>query len=68
LLRASQLNRLTQKAYPDTTAVNYTYDLDSRLTQVADPTGTYQFAFDNFSAGYKYSPHPMGRLTQATTS
>jgi RHS repeat-associated protein len=51
-----QLNRLTQKAYPDSTAVNYTYDNDSRLTQVTDPTGTYQFTFDN-----------MGRLTQATT-
>jgi YD repeat-containing protein len=24
-----QLNRLTQKAYPDTTAVNYTYDNDT---------------------------------------
>jgi RHS repeat-associated protein len=51
------LNRLTQKAYPDTTAVNYTYDNDSRLTQVTDPTGTYQFTFDN-----------MGRLTNTTTS
>jgi len=51
------LNRLTQKSYPDTTTVNYTYDLDSRLTQVTDPTGTYQFTFDN-----------MGRLTSATTS
>ncbi len=47
-----QLNRLLQKAYPDSTAVNYTYDNDSRLTQVTDPTGTYQFTFDN-----------MGRLT-----
>jgi len=37
--------------------VNYTYDLDSRLTQVTDPTGTYQFTFDN-----------MGRLTSASTS
>jgi RHS repeat-associated protein len=36
--------------------VNYTYDNDSRLIQVSDPTGTYQFTFDN-----------MGRLTQATT-
>jgi RHS repeat-associated protein len=51
------LNRLTQKSYPDTTTVNYTYDLDSRLTQVTDPTGTYQFTFDN-----------MGRLTAASTS
>jgi RHS repeat-associated protein len=52
-----QLNRLAQKSYPDTTTVNYTYDLDSRLTQVTDPTGTYQFTFDN-----------MGRLTSASTS
>jgi RHS repeat-associated protein len=51
------LNRLTQKLYPDSTAVNYTYDNDSRLTQVSDPTGTYQFTFDN-----------MGRLTGTTTS
>jgi RHS repeat-associated protein len=51
-----QLNRLMQKTYPDSTAVNYTYDNDSRLTQVSDPTGTYQFTFDN-----------MGRLTAATT-
>jgi RHS repeat-associated protein len=62
-----QLNRLTGKAYPDSTAVNYTshYSFqdsvlkkcDSRLTQVTDPTGTYQFTFDN-----------MGRLTGATSS
>ena len=51
-----QLNRLTQKSYPDTTTVNYTYDNDSRLTQVTDPTGTYQFTFDN-----------MGRLTGTST-
>ena len=51
------LNRLTRKSYPDTSTVNYTYDVDSRLTQVTDPTGTYQFTFDN-----------MGRLTSANTS
>ena len=51
-----QLNRLVQKSYPDTSAVNYNYDLDSRLTQVTDPTGTYQFTFDN-----------MGRLTGTST-
>jgi YD repeat-containing protein len=51
-----QLNRLTQKSHPDTTTVNYTYDNDSRLTQVTDPTGTYQFTFDN-----------MGRLTGTST-
>ena len=37
--------------------MNYTYDNDSRLTQVSDPTGTYQFTFDN-----------MGRLTGTITS
>lgn len=37
--------------------MNYTYDNDSRLTQLTDPTGTYQFTFDN-----------MGRLTNTTTS
>jgi YD repeat-containing protein len=47
-----QLNRLTEKTYPDSATVNYTYDNDSRLTQVSDPTGTYQFTFDH-----------MGRLT-----
>ncbi len=52
-----QLNRLTGKTYPDTTTVNYKYDLDSRLTQVSDPTGTYQFTFDN-----------MGRLSGTRTS
>jgi RHS repeat-associated protein len=52
-----QLNRLTGKMYPDSTTVNYTYDNDSRLTQVSDPTGTYQFTFDN-----------MGRLTSTTTN
>jgi YD repeat-containing protein len=38
---------VAQKSYPDTTTVNYTYDNDSRLTQMTDPTGTYQFTFDN---------------------
>jgi len=47
---------LTQKLYPDTSTVNYIYDNDSRLTQVTDPTGTYQFTFDN-----------MGRLTGTST-
>ncbi len=51
------MNRLTQKTYPDTTTVNYTYDNNSPLTQLTDPTGTYQFAFDN-----------MGRLTATTAS
>ncbi len=50
-------NRLTQKSYPDSSSVRYTYDADSRLTQVSDPTGTYQFTFDD-----------MGRLTNTTTS
>jgi len=51
------LNRLAQKSYPETSTVNYTYDNDSRLTQVSDPTGAYQFTFDN-----------MGRLTGTTTN
>jgi YD repeat-containing protein len=38
---------VARKSYPDTTTVNYTYDNDSRLTQVTDPTGTYQFTVDN---------------------
>ncbi len=33
-----------------------------------DPTGTYAFAYDFIPAGYKYSPHPMGRLIGTTTS
>ncbi len=37
--------------------MNCTYDLDSRLTQVSDPTGTYSFTFDN-----------MGRLIGTATS
>ena len=52
-----QGNRLTQKAYPDSSAVTYSYDTASRLTQVSDPTGTYQFTFDN-----------MGRLKTTTTN
>jgi RHS repeat-associated protein len=51
-----QLNRLTQKLYPDSTTVNYTYDNNSQVTQVTDPTGTYNFTFDN-----------MGRLTGTST-
>ena len=52
-----QGNRLTQKAYPDSSAVTYSYDLASRLTQASDPTGTYQFTFDN-----------MGRMQTTTTN
>jgi YD repeat-containing protein len=51
------LNRLSVKTYPDTSTVNYTYDNDSRLTQVSDLTGSYQFTFDN-----------IGRLKGTTTS
>ncbi len=50
------LNRLTSKSYPDSTSVTYTYDAGTRLTQVSDATGTYQFAYDS-----------MGRLTGTTT-
>ena len=48
---------MATKQYADYTSVNYTYDAAGRLTQVADPTGTYTFGFDN-----------MGRLTSATTN
>jgi RHS repeat-associated protein len=51
------LRRLTRKQYPDGSQVNYAYDLASRLTQITDPTGTYQFTYDN-----------MGRLTQTSTA
>jgi RHS repeat-associated protein len=50
------LNRLTQKSYPDTTSVNYIYDLASKVQQVNDPTGTYGFTYDN-----------MGRLVGTST-
>ena len=51
------LNRLTKKQYPDSTEVDYVYDLVGKIQQVNDPTGTYAFAYDN-----------MGRLIGATTS
>jgi RHS repeat-associated protein len=51
------LDRLTSKTYPDSTSVAYSYDDASRLTQVQDPTGTYNFVYDN-----------MGRLKQTTTA
>jgi RHS repeat-associated protein len=51
------LNRLTSKTYPDSTSVAYSYDDASRLTQVQDPTGTYNFVYDN-----------MGRLKQSTSA
>ena len=51
------LNRLTAKQYPDSTEVDYVYDLVGKIQQVNDPTGTYAFAYDN-----------MGRLIGTTTS
>ncbi|HVS87335.1 MAG TPA: hypothetical protein VHF01_03815 [Candidatus Acidoferrum sp.] len=42
---------------PDSITVNYTYDNDSHLTQVTDPSATYSFTFDN-----------MGRLIDTTTN
>src|SRR5206468_10683222 len=50
------LRRLTRKQYPDATQTNYTFDAASRLTQVTDPTGTYQYTYDN-----------TGRLTLTST-
>ena len=51
------LNRLTQKTYPDSTNVEYVYDLVGKVLSMNDPTGTYAFAYDN-----------MGRLIGTTTS
>jgi RHS repeat-associated protein len=50
------LYRLTSKSYPDQTAVEYAYDLAGKVLQVADPTGSYGFAYDN-----------MGRLIGTST-
>jgi len=47
---------MTQKNYPNSTNVEYVYDLVGKLQQVTDPTGTYGFAYDN-----------MGRLVGTTT-
>jgi RHS repeat-associated protein len=50
------LNRLVHKGYPDSSGADYVYDLVGKIRQVADPTGTYGFAYDN-----------MGRLIGTTT-
>jgi YD repeat-containing protein len=50
------LNRLTHKGYPDSTGVDYVYDLVGKIKQATDPTGSYGFAYDN-----------MGRLIGTTT-
>ena len=49
------LYRLSQKTYPDSTNVEYAYDLAGKVQQVSDPTGSYGFAYDN-----------MGRLVGTT--
>ena len=51
------LYRLSSKTYPDTTAVEYAYDLAGKVQQVSDPTGTYGFSYDN-----------MGRLLGTSTT
>jgi YD repeat-containing protein len=47
---------MSSKTYPDTTAVEYAYDLASKVQQVSDPTGTYGFSYGN-----------MGRLIGMST-
>src|SRR5271157_4844519 len=47
---------MISKIYPDQTSANYVYDLVGKIQQVADPTGTYAFAYDN-----------MGRLIGTST-
>jgi YD repeat-containing protein len=37
------LNRLTHKGYPDSTGVDYVYDLAGKIKQVTDPTGPSMF-------------------------
>jgi YD repeat-containing protein len=41
------LNRLVQKQYPDSTNVEYVYDLVGKIQQATDPTGVYGFAYDH---------------------
>ena len=49
--------------------MNYTYDLDSRLTQVTDPTGPYQFMFDfSFWRAPSRARTRRERLTAAKSS
>lgn len=50
------LGRLKEVDLADSTARNYYYDLDGRITQVTDPTGSYTTAYDN-----------MGRVKSATS-
>ena len=50
------LHRLTGKQYPDSTSVNYAYDILSHLVETDDASGTYNLAYDN-----------MGRLIQTST-
>ena len=58
-MRKSRFNEeqiIASKTYPDSTSVEYVYDLVGKIKQVIDPTGTYGFAYDN-----------MGRLIGTTT-
>jgi hypothetical protein len=41
--RRNALNRLTHKGCPDSTGVDYVYDLVGKIKQATDPTGTYGF-------------------------
>jgi len=53
------LNRLTSKTWQNANpaySAAYSYDMNNRLTHVADPTGTYAFTYDS-----------MNRLKQAST-
>ena len=38
---------MTQETYPDSTSVEYVYDLAGKVQQVSDPSGVYGFAYDN---------------------
>ena len=69
------LNRLTTKSYGNS-SVNYTaeyaYDLVGKVLSVADPTGSYGFAYDNmgrliFTSTSYANPLPQQTFTNAYT-
>jgi RHS repeat-associated protein len=65
------LYRLSSKTYPDSTAVEYAYDLAGKVQQVSDPTGTYGFSYDNMGrligTGTQYSYLPGFNFQNAYT-
>jgi RHS repeat-associated protein len=57
------LNRLNSKTWQNSNpaySATYTYDMDNRLAQVTDPTGTYGFTYDNMKRLKQSSTHWTG--------